>query len=73
MLNLCRAFLVDTRSKITVDEAIRCDLDAMIKSLIDYCVRIELVTDDSPKYLRRLIVEWGTVPAGCRVEIRGME
>lgn len=45
------------------------DLDNGIKWTIDYLRRIELVTDDSPKYMRRLVVEWGLAPAGCRITI----
>jgi Holliday junction resolvase RusA-like endonuclease len=47
----------------------RIDLDNGIKWTIDYLRRIELITDDSPKYLRRLVVEWGMAPEGCRVTI----
>lgn len=46
------------------------DADNAIKSILDYAVRIELVTDDSPKFLRRLIVEWGYAPEGARLTLR---
>jgi Holliday junction resolvase RusA-like endonuclease len=55
---------------ITLDEnSVRCDADNVLKALIDYLRRVELITDDSPKYMRRLVVEWGQVLAGCRVTI----
>ena len=46
------------------------DLDNGLKALIDYLRRIELIEDDSPKHLRRLVVQWGTAPFGCRVTVR---
>jgi Holliday junction resolvase RusA-like endonuclease len=58
---------------IQLSETIRLDADNGIKALIDYLRRIELVVDDSPKYLRRLVVEWchpAVAPEGCRVTIQ---
>lgn len=46
------------------------DLDNGLKTLIDYLRSIDLIEDDSPKHLRRLVVEWGTAPFGCRVTVR---
>jgi hypothetical protein len=48
------------------------DLDNRIKALLDYAVRINLVADDSKKYLQRLTVEWGTAPFGCRLTLRAI-
>lgn len=48
------------------------DLDNGLKALIDYLRRIELIEDDSPKHMRRLVVEWGLAPFGCRVIVRPM-
>lgn len=48
------------------------DLDNGIKSIIDYAVRIELVPDDNPKFLRRLVVEWGAAIEGCRLTLRSI-
>jgi Holliday junction resolvase RusA-like endonuclease len=51
----------------------RLDLDNGLKCLIDYLRRIELITNDSPKYLRRLVVEWchpAVAPQGVRVTIQ---
>lgn len=49
------------------------DIDNGIKSLLDYAKRIECIVDDSPKYLRRLVVEFGDVPEGCRLILRPCE
>lgn len=46
------------------------DADNTAKLLIDYCRRLELVVDDSKKFMRRLVVEWGEAPTGCRVTLR---
>lgn len=46
------------------------DLDNGLKALIDYLRRIELIEDDSPKHMRRLVVEFGLAPMGCRVTVR---
>lgn len=48
------------------------DLDNGIKAVIDYARRVELVVDDSPKYLRKLTVEWGVAPQGCRLLLRAV-
>jgi Holliday junction resolvase RusA-like endonuclease len=45
------------------------DADNGLKGLIDYLRRIELITDDSPKYMRELHVRFGHAPEGCRVTI----
>jgi len=46
------------------------DLDNGLKALIDYLRKIELIEDDSPQHMRRLIVEWGLAPFGCRVTVK---
>lgn len=46
------------------------DLDNGLKALIDYLRRIQLIEDDSPKHMRRLVVQWGLAPHGCRVTVR---
>jgi hypothetical protein len=50
----------------------RMDADNAIKIVLDYAVSRELVTDDRPKFMRRLVVEWGCPSSGCRLTIRGM-
>lgn len=55
--------------KIQVPESSRLDLDNHCKALIDYLVKREFVGGDSKRYLRRLIIEWGSPSAVCRVTI----
>lgn len=50
----------------------RIDLDNGLKALIDYLRRIELIEDDGPKHMRRLTVEWGLAPHGCRVTVKSL-
>lgn len=58
---------------ITLCEA-KCALDAdnPIKAAIDYLRRIELIRDDAPRYMRRLVIEWGHAPRGCRLHLRSV-
>lgn len=46
------------------------DLDNGLKILIDYLHQREIVDNDAPKNLRRIVVEWGHAPAGCRITIK---
>ena len=48
------------------------DLDNCAKAAIDFLVSLEIIKDDSPKYLRRLIIKWGCAPDGCRVRVRSI-
>lgn len=50
----------------------QCGLDAdnPVKAAIDYLRRIELIKDDDKRYMRRLVVEWGDAPRGCRLILR---
>lgn len=50
----------------------RVDLDNCLKCLIDYLRYIELIENDAQCNMRRLIVEWGDAPEGCRVHVRGL-
>jgi len=59
--------------KIIVSEAATgCDLGNLEKIATDYLVRIEMVMNDSPKYLRRLIIEFGEAPEGVRLVLSEM-
>jgi Holliday junction resolvase RusA-like endonuclease len=49
------------------------DLDNGVKIVIDYLRRREIIQNDAPKNLRRLVVEWGHAPAGCRVTVTPLE
>lgn len=59
---------------ITLDEK-RCkiDPDNIAKSAIDYLRRIDLIENDSPKYARRIVIQWGTAPEGCRLTLSPSE
>jgi Holliday junction resolvase RusA-like endonuclease len=46
------------------------DADNAIKSVIDYALRLELIKDDSPKFMRKITVCWGDAPHGCRLILR---
>lgn len=48
------------------------DLDNAIKAVIDYARRIELVIDDNKKYMRKVTIEWGHAPHGCRLILRSV-
>jgi Holliday junction resolvase RusA-like endonuclease len=59
---------------VVVDEkATRCDLDNVCKLACDYLKRIEVIEDDGPKYMRRLVVEFGHAPAGVRLIVKPIE
>lgn len=55
---------------VLCEQKCRCDADNPVKAAIDYLRRIELISDDSPRFMRRLTVEWGEAPAGCRIILR---
>ena len=54
---------------ITVSEHCRYDLGNVEKLILDYAVSIGLVTNDSPRYLRRITIEFGDAPEGARLTI----
>ena len=45
------------------------DLDNSPKQVIDYLRRLELIDNDDPKHMRRVVMEFGNVPEGCRAVI----
>lgn len=57
---------------ILSEDHTRIDADNGLKAIIDYLRRIEVVVDDKQSLLRKLTVEWGDAPAGCRVHVRGL-
>lgn len=57
---------------IVMAEDSRTDLDNGLKIVIDYLRKIEAIENDSPKHMRRLIVDFGHAPHGCRVTVRPM-
>ncbi len=68
-----RAGPVD-RFELTIilsEKKCRLDCDNPVKSAVDYLRRLELIKNDDKRYMRRLVVEWGEAPAGCRLVLRG--
>lgn len=56
---------------MVLDEStVKCDADNAIKMVIDYLRLVEIIQDDSPQHMRRVTVEWGHAPLGCRVIVR---
>lgn len=56
--------------KIILSEKLcKLDPDNPIKSAIDYLRRIELIENDTGKQVRKITVEWGAAPKGCRIVI----
>jgi Holliday junction resolvase RusA-like endonuclease len=67
---------VDGQFEVTIifsEHHNRMDLDNGVKWVIDYLRRIEVVKDDSPKYMRRVVIEWGVALEGCRVVVKPWE
>ena len=56
--------------KIILDPG-KCKLDPdnPIKNAIDYLRRLELLENDTGKHVRKITVEWGPAPEGCRIVI----
>lgn len=46
------------------------DLDNGEKALIDYLRELEVIANDAKKNMRRIVVQWGHAPYGCRVTVR---
>lgn len=54
---------------VVLSDRARLDGDNGLKALLDYLIRIEVIQDDGPKFMRRLVVEWGEAPEGVRVTV----
>lgn len=57
---------------IMLDNSLTLDADNSCKAILDYAKRLTLIKDDSPKYLRKLTVQWGDVPSGCQLTLRSI-
>jgi Holliday junction resolvase RusA-like endonuclease len=58
---------------ITLDrQQCRQDPDNPIKAAIDLLRALEIITDDSPKFAERIVVQWGAAPDGCRLQLRAV-
>jgi Holliday junction resolvase RusA-like endonuclease len=55
---------------ITLRDGSQIDADNAVKGVIDAVRRFRLISDDDPTHMRRVIVEFGEAPSGCRVTIR---
>lgn len=56
---------------IVLDESrVKTDADNCAKILIDYLCTIGVIIDDAPKHMRKVTIEWGEAPEGCRVIVR---
>ncbi len=58
---------------LTLKDGSKIDADNTVKLLIDTVRRFRLVTDDSPEFMRRVVIEFGEVKEGCRVTVKPME
>ena len=59
---------------LVIDEHLNnIDLDNGIKAVIDYARRLELIVDDDKRHMRRVTIEWGHAPTGCRLILRPVE
>jgi hypothetical protein len=57
--------------RIVLDETkVKLDADNCAKILIDYLCTIGVIVDDAPKHMRKVTIEWGEAPEGCRVTVR---
>jgi Holliday junction resolvase RusA-like endonuclease len=54
--------------KFPIDEFTLFDADNCLKALSDWLQRVEIIEND--RYARRLVVEWGEAPVGCRIRVR---
>lgn len=55
---------------VTLPESCRIDADNNLKIVIDCVRRFRLVDDDDPSHMRRVTVEFGDAPTGCRVCVK---
>lgn len=57
---------------VTLPENSRIDADNTPKQVIDYLRRLQLIENDSPKHMRRVVIEFGEAPEGIRVSVQGV-
>lgn len=55
---------------ITLDNSVKMDADNAIKAVADFLKRMRIIVDDSPKYMRRVTIEFGEAQSGMRVKLR---
>ncbi len=54
---------------ILCEKRCKLDPDNPIKNAIDYLRALELIENDTGKHVRKITVEWGAAPQGCRIII----
>jgi Holliday junction resolvase RusA-like endonuclease len=54
---------------VTYPMGCRIDYDNGAKMPIDFLRRLELIDDDSPEFMVRVVLERGEAPEGCRVTV----
>lgn len=60
-------------SIILDEKRCRIDPDNAAKAAIDYLRRIEVIQDDNKKHARKITIEWGEAPEGCRLIVKPLE
>lgn len=55
------------------EEHVKTDPDNGLKIAIDFLRMRDITLNDSPKNLRRLVVEWGYAPAGMQITVTPLE
>jgi len=55
---------------VLCEQKCRLDADNPVKQAVDYLRRLELITNDDKRFMRKLTIEWGEAPEGCRLILR---
>lgn len=56
---------------VTLNEAMcPADPDNHLKAVGDFLKSLNFIVDDGPAYARRIVIEYGDVPDGCRITLR---
>lgn len=53
-------------------KSVATDLDGKIKPVLDFCVRHDLIEEDSFKFVRLIMASWNDQTLGCKVTITNM-
>lgn len=56
--------------RIILDHTCKQDPDNPVKACCDLLRSLEIITDDSPKFAKRITIEWGRAPDGCKLILR---
>ena len=57
---------------VQLSHRLRHDPDNTLKALLDYLTRIEVIRDDSKRFVRRIVIEWvepASAPEGVRLTV----